>query len=115
MQQKISRLQAIWRLRCPRCLSGEVFESLWKMRRTCPSCQLEYEREQGYFLGAMYISYGMALALSVPMVLCLMVFWNFSINEFLLVLLLTLALLSPLLLRYSRILWMHIDQFVDPR
>ncbi len=115
LQEKISRLQALWRLRCPRCLSGEVFESLWKMRRTCPSCRLEYEREQGYFLGAMYFSYGMALALSVPIVLLLMVFLNFSINEFLLALFLALALLSPLLFRYSRILWMHFDQGVDPR
>ncbi len=115
MQEKISRLQAIWRLRCPRCLSGEVFESLWKMRRTCPSCQLEYEREQGYFLGAMYFSYGMGLALGAPMALLLMVFWNFSMNEFLLALLLALALFSPLLFRYSRILWMHLDQCVDPR
>ena len=115
MQEKISRLKAIWRLRCPRCLSGEVFESLWKMRRTCPSCQLEYEREQGYFLGAMYFSYGMGLALGAPMALLLMVFWNFSMNEFLLALLLALALFSPLLFRYSRILWMHLDQCVDPR
>ncbi len=115
LQVKISRLQAIWRLRCPRCLSGEVFESLWKMRRTCPSCQLEYEREQGYFLGAMYISYGMGLALGVPMLLWMRVFWNFSRTEFLLALVLTLALLSPLMFRYSRIFWIHIDQCVDPR
>jgi len=115
LQEKISRLKAIWRLRCPRCLSGEVFESLWKMHRTCPSCQLEYEREQGYFLGAMYISYGMGLALGVPMLLWMRVFWNFSRTEFLLALVLTLALLSPLMFRYSRILWIHIDQCVDPR
>ena len=111
----MSRLQAIWRLRCPRCLSGEVFESLWKMYRICPSCRLEYEREQGYFIGAMYISYGMALAISVPLVLSLMVFWGLSMNQFILALGLTLALLSPLLFRYSRILWMHFDQFWDPR
>lgn len=115
MQEKISRLQAILRLRCPRCLRGEVFESLWKMHRTCPSCQLEYEREQGYFVGAMYISYGMALVLCVPMVLCLIFIWEFSASEVFLAILLTFAPLSPLFLRYSRILWMHFDQFVDPR
>ena len=85
------------------------------MRRTCPSCQLEYEREQGYFLGAMYISYGLGLALGVPMLLWMRVFWNFSRTEFLLALVLTLTLLSPLMFRYSRILWIHIDQYVEPR
>ena len=28
----------------------------------CPVCGLQFHREQGYFLGAMYISYGLALA-----------------------------------------------------
>ena len=32
------------------------------MNQRCPVCQLLFEREPGYFLGAMYISYGMATA-----------------------------------------------------
>jgi len=31
------------------------------MNEHCPHCGLRFEREQGYFLGAMYISYGLAL------------------------------------------------------
>ncbi len=34
---------------------------------------------------------------------------------FVITLVLLLALLSPFLVRYSRILWMHLDQFLDPR
>ena len=114
-REGLSRLQAIVRLRCPRCLRGAVFESLGKMHRFCPFCRLEYKREPGYFLGAMYFSYGMALTLSVPLVLVLMVFGGFSVNEVILTLGVTLTFLSPLLFRYSRILWMHFDQFWDPR
>jgi len=33
------------------------------MNDRCPACGLRFNREPGYFLGAMYISYGMALAL----------------------------------------------------
>ena len=31
------------------------------MRERCPVCSLKFEREEGYFLGAMYISYSLAL------------------------------------------------------
>jgi hypothetical protein len=31
------------------------------MHEYCPVCGLKFEREEGYFLGAMYISYGLAL------------------------------------------------------
>ena len=85
------------------------------MHRFCPFCRLEYEREQGYFIGAMYFGYGMALALSAPLVLVLLVFGGFSVNEIILTLGVTNTFLSPLLFRYSRILWMHFDQFWDPR
>ena len=85
------------------------------MYRYCTHCQLLYQREPGYFLGAMYISYGMAMGLSVPLVVILLIFGSLSIHAFLVVLLLTLVLLSPVLFRYSRILWMHWDQYWDPQ
>ena len=56
------------------------------MHRFCPFCRLEYERKQGYFLGAMYFGYGMALALSAPLVLVLLVFGGFSVKEVILTL-----------------------------
>ncbi len=41
------------------------------MHDECPSCGLRFNREPGYFLGAMYVSYGLALvaigALSVAL------------------------------------------------
>ena len=32
------------------------------MHERCPVCDLRFEREQGYFLGAMYVSYALGLA-----------------------------------------------------
>ena len=111
----LSSLRAIVRLRCPRCLDGAVFESLWQMHPLCPSCQLKYEREQGYFVGAMYVSYGMALALYAPLVVVLTVLGGFSAIQCILTIAVTIPFLVPLLFRYSRVLWMHLDQFLDPR
>ena len=33
------------------------------MNPRCPGCDVPFEREQGYFLGAMYFSYGMGVLL----------------------------------------------------
>jgi uncharacterized protein (DUF983 family) len=115
VDKNTGRLRALLRLRCPRCLGGAVFYGFWGMYPFCSDCQLQYEREPGYFLGAMYISYGMTMALSFPLVVLLVFLGGLSIQAFLVVLLLLVFLLSPLLFRYSRILWLHWDQFWDPR
>ena len=61
-----STLAGILHQRCPRCRSGRifrysVFRGFPKMHERCPVCHLKFQREEGYFLGAMYISYGLAL------------------------------------------------------
>src|ERR1043166_2788411 len=72
-----TRLQAILRGLCPRCRVGKIFSrslfaGLPKMNDVCPSCGLKFEREQGYFLGALYMSYAMAVPL---MALLVAIFW----------------------------------------
>jgi uncharacterized protein (DUF983 family) len=56
-----ARSRAIWGLRCPRCGQGRVFASAWTMHRACPACDLVFEREPGYFTGAMYFSYALGI------------------------------------------------------
>ena len=115
MEELPSHLRAIVRLRCPRCLDGAVFARLWRMHPLCPSCGLEYEREPGYFTGAMYFSYALGLALCAPVGVALTVFAGFSAIQCILAIAVMVPLLIPLLFRYSRILWMHCDQLLDPR
>src|SRR4051812_24822754 len=62
----ISTVEAIWEQRCPRCRDGRIFRaSLWRgflaMHDVCPVCGLKFDREPGYFLGAMYFSYLISL------------------------------------------------------
>jgi uncharacterized protein (DUF983 family) len=59
-------LAAIVKQRCPRCLQGQVFATLFRMHAQCPLCGLVFEREPGYFTGAMYLSYGVAVSATVP-------------------------------------------------
>jgi uncharacterized protein (DUF983 family) len=107
-------LRSIVRLRCPRCEQGQVFQGVLRMNKECPHCGLPLEREPGFFLGAMYFSYGLAILAALP--LCVWLFfrkvdpmWNALAGTAL------IALLSPLLIRYSRVIWLHFDQRFDPR
>src|SRR6188474_1364900 len=43
--------------RCPRCGSGNLFKSWFRIRERCPRCGLRLEREEGGFLGAMTLNY----------------------------------------------------------
>ncbi|MEK6250091.1 MAG: DUF983 domain-containing protein [Planctomycetales bacterium] len=102
------------RYRCPRCLQGKVFRSLWRMHDTCPECALKYDREPGFFAGAMYFSYGLAILLALPTAI-LMFIKGISSEWTGLAVAGQLAVFSPLLFRWSRIMWMHFDQRIDPR
>src|SRR5262245_38918403 len=53
----LARLWAILAQRCPRCLTGRVFRGTFAMNDPCPVCGQIFQREEGYFLGAMYVSY----------------------------------------------------------
>ena len=46
------------RLKCPRCGGAPMFAGLFRMHETCAHCHLKFEREPGYFLGSIYINYG---------------------------------------------------------
>ncbi|MEA3076064.1 MAG: hypothetical protein QOF60_972 [Actinomycetota bacterium] len=46
---------------CPRCGSGHLFESWLKLRERCPRCGLKFEREEGAFLGAFVVNFGLIL------------------------------------------------------
>ena len=108
------RLTALVQQRCPRCLHGAVFAGLFRMHARCPACGLVFTREQGYFTGAMYLSYGLALIVTVPVWLPMALLGR-PLGEVLLAVGGLLIVGSPWLFRYARVLWLHLDQAIDPR
>ena len=48
-------LRRALRRRCPRC-GGPAFRSWHQMREACPDCGLAFEREPGYWVGAVIIN-----------------------------------------------------------
>lgn len=85
------------------------------MHERCPACGLRFEREQGYFLGAMYVSY--ALSLPIVTALVMVVWWRVPDWSWLPVLAVAALLYVPAMpwvFRTSRIVWIHLDRTVDP-
>ncbi|HSJ44104.1 MAG TPA: hypothetical protein VK923_05405 [Euzebyales bacterium] len=41
----------------PTCGAGDLFDGLFDIRDPCPRCGLVFEREEGYWLGAMIIAF----------------------------------------------------------
>ncbi len=100
-------------LRCPRCLRGPVWRSFMGMHERCPDCGLVYEREPGYFTGAMVVSYVLAVPTFGLIVIALLVA-GLDTALALLAGAAVYLVLAPFILRYSRVIWLHFDWLLDP-
>ena len=115
-----SRSAAIAAGKCPRCRQGDMFPySLYNltrftvMHKYCPVCGLQYEREPGFFFGAMYISYAFSVAIFVAVGVALSVLGDYPLYYYLIGVTITIILLFPIMFRYSRILFLHFFGGVD--
>ncbi len=108
------RLKALLLQRCPVCLEGKVFHSLLGMNKECPVCGVKFDRETGYFLNSMFIAYTIGFLILIPSAVWLY-FLNASILVFTIAIVVECLILWPIIFRYSRVLWMHADQIMDPR
>ena len=84
------------------------------MHERCPVCGLKFEREAGYFLGAMYVSYGLALITIVIIGLVLWLCTRWSLMKITLWAVLLFLPLAPTITLFSRVLWIYLDQAIDP-
>lgn len=120
---KPNYLWSIFTMRCPRCRRGPMFKNnnaykkiklsfILDMPETCPECAQRYDLEQGFWYGTGYVSYALAVVVSIATFIAWLVligvstednrvFYWLSLNGFLLV------LLQPLLMRLSRVIYLY--------
>jgi hypothetical protein len=84
------------------------------MDERCPACGLKFEREEGYFLGAMYIGYGLGLAAIVGFGVILWLVTRWPMMKVMLWAIVLFLPLAPALTLFSRVLWIYLDQAFDP-
>jgi|SRR6185437_2267932 len=102
--------------RCPCCHEGHVFQNsnLFifkkdKMNKECPVCNYNFEKEPGFYWGAMYASYALGvLECFITYFICRIA----GIEMFdwfnLYIIILVLLVLSPFNFRMARLIWLYI-------
>lgn len=110
-----STLKAILKAKCPRCHTGDIYtyplSKIHKFSETnkqCPHCKLMYEREPGFFFGAMYVSYVFSVAILLTTAFVL--FYGFRDPEYwvyVVTIPAVVVVLLPLSFRYSRVLYLY--------
>jgi uncharacterized protein (DUF983 family) len=117
---QIPTLSAILHQRCPRCRVGSIFRySIFrgfpKMYERCAICDLKFQREEGYFLGAMYISFALALVNIAALSALLWFLTGWWITEAVIWAVLLFLPLAPAISLFARVLWIYLDQSIDPQ
>jgi uncharacterized protein (DUF983 family) len=108
------RVGAILGGRCPRCLEGRVWRGMFSMNDPCPVCGLRFERESGYWTGAMVASYALGVPVLGLIVAAVLLATRWDIVMVLLLADVLFLAAVPFIWRYSRVVWLHVDWLIDP-
>lgn len=101
------------RLTCPRCGVGRLFRGWFTMEESCRHCGLDFRREPGFYLGSIYINYGIT-ALGTGGLYALLAFGLGTSHETALGVCLAVAVLFPIwFFRYARSFLLAIDAAVN--
>jgi uncharacterized protein (DUF983 family) len=84
------------------------------MHDRCPACGLHFNREPGYFLGAMYVSYSLGLAVIFVLGAALWALTRWRLDKIAIWAVLLFLPFAPMLTFLSRVLWIYLDQKIDP-
>lgn len=101
------------RLRCPRCGAGKLYQHGYSMYESCQACGWKFEREEGYWTGAMAVNLVVTellvlVAVLVPVILQASLIVILSVSF-------AVAILTPMVFYwYSKAFWMAIDFMLNP-
>jgi uncharacterized protein (DUF983 family) len=116
MNQVSSRVQNLRRalgLRCPRCGRGRLFRTFFGMHAACGSCGLTFTREPGFYLGSIYINYGVTVIVTGGLYALLVLGIGLT-HELALAACLVVAVALPILFfRHARSLLLALDSSVN--
>lgn len=122
MSQNPNILSSILRFKCPKCHEGDLFcnkhiyqiKGFFKMPKACNKCGQDFEPETGFYLGAMYVSYALTIALNVSIFVALLIFEAYSLTNFFIVAGILLVITLPYVFKISRSIWIAIMIKYDP-
>jgi len=110
----------IW-LKCPRCQEGDLFEVknpyrfkyLDKMPHYCPKCGEDFQREVGFYYGAMMISHATTTVIAVINHAIVFYFRGWDLAPNLISIITILIVFFPVIFRSSRAIWINMFSKYD--
>jgi len=123
-------LWSIVSMKCPRCRIGPMFrqgnpykklslKNIFDMPEHCPVCNQKYDMEIGFWYGTGYVSYALAVAISIITFVIWVIFIGISTDDnrvfyWLLTNAILLLFLQPWLMRLSRVIYIRFFVKYDP-
>jgi uncharacterized protein (DUF983 family) len=115
MFKKGTKIYSIVNSKCPKCHEGSFFSNgftfnpkkITAIHKNCPNCNLKYMIEPSFFYGAMYVNYGITVALSILTFLIAKLIFNATLLQSFAAIFSALIIFAPVNLRLSRILWIN--------
>ena len=114
--KKGSKLYSISTMTCPQCQESHMmvgnpyrFSTMGEVKNKCEVCGLNLKPEPGFYYGAMYVSYGLGVAIFVSIwASCTWFFDNVGVWTQISLILIALIGLGPYLYALSKVIWANI-------
>lgn len=106
----------IFKNRCPNCHKGKVFADrsfffslgFPKMNTHCSHCHTKFEKEPGYFFGAMFVNYGLTVGEAIITYLIAVQFFEKAFDHrILFIIAIVILALASFNIRLSRMIWIY--------
>ena len=122
MLKKGSKLNSILTGSCPKCQNESMYVdknplhlgNVLKMNENCSHCGLKYQIEPSFFYGAMYVSYGLNVAVGIAAFIISHVFIGLNLVNSFIAIIGTLVITFPLVLRWARNIYINMFISYDP-
>lgn len=127
MLKKGSKLYSILTGTCPKCQNESMYldknaynvSRIFEMHERCSHCGTKYKIEPSFFFGAMYVSYGVGIAVGVAAFIISYSFIGTNLKVAFISIIAALVLLMPFIMRVSRNIWInmfiHYDKNVSKK
>lgn len=110
------RLVSLLKGKCPQCEKKDIFKSkgnllalqIPEMHKNCEACHFKFEKEPGFFFGAMFVSYAVTAAEFIAAFVISHFIFGLSLLMSFLVVVTISILLSTFNFRLSRSIWIYI-------
>jgi uncharacterized protein (DUF983 family) len=122
MLKKGSKLYSILTGTCPQCQKESMYvdqnllhlNKIITMNEKCSHCGLKYQIEPSFFYGAMYVSYGLNVAIGIITFIIVFQFDRSMMTSFFSILI-VLILAFPLVMRLSRNIYINMFVTYNPK